>query len=69
MDDLVHALRHPALAKNTSTAQSLRDLGVRAYSLHAAGFTQERLADAGYSSSELSRLNNSSRMTSGLLFV
>jgi hypothetical protein len=47
-DDLVLALRHPAIAKNLSTAQKLRapPFGVRAYSLLAAGFKQEILAES-----------------------
>jgi hypothetical protein len=68
-DDFVHALRHPAIVKNISTAQSLRALGVRAYCLHAAGFAQPILAAAEYSTKELDRLQLSFRMTSGPIFV
>jgi WD40 repeat protein len=67
-DDFVHALRHPAIAKNISTAQSLRALGVRAYCLHAAGFAQPILAAAEYSKNELDRLQLSFKITSGPIF-
>jgi hypothetical protein len=71
IDDLVDVLCHPSIVKNSTTALSLREFGVKACYLLAAGFSQPTLVAAAYSSSELSLLTQCeySYLSPALMFV
>jgi hypothetical protein len=69
IDDLVDALRHPDILKNHTTAASLRAYGMKAYHLHAAGFSLPTLDSAGYSLQDLANLQIDSCVTPALLFM
>jgi WD40 repeat protein/serine/threonine protein kinase len=68
IDDIKAALRHSAILKNHNTAQLLRELGVNAFCLHAAGFSQSILAAAGYGTQELICSQNESSVPSAFSF-
>jgi hypothetical protein len=69
IDDLMDSLRHPAVAKDVSTAQLLRSTGVKAYLLLSSNFTQSSLISAGYSIQDVALLPTESSMTSAYSFI